>query len=206
MENEKFVVDTSAFMTEDARRKDESMAEAVERILKTMKEAEEEKGFEFYMPDSTFEELEEILDGSVNDEVIEKLNAWVRRRGPSRHEVKVPGDMMYKFVEEMRKRVDKGLRDSEKALHQLDEMEEEPEHEYYGQVDVAISDLRDSYKETMRKGIVDSKEDLDLLLLAKELDATLVSEDRGVLNWAEEFGITHLEGNKLAGTLENRMG
>lgn len=206
MENEKFVVDTSAFMTEEARRNGESMAEAVERILETMKQAEEEKGFEFYMPDSTFEELEEILESSVDGDTMEKLNAWVRRRSPSRHEVKVPGDMMYRFVEEMRKRVDKGLRDSEKALHQLDEMEEEPDHEYYEQVDVAISDLRDSYKETMRKGIVDSKEDLDLLLLAKELDAMIVSEDRGVLNWAEELGLTHLEGNRMAETLEQRLG
>ncbi|WP_414836987.1 RNA ligase partner protein [Candidatus Nanohalococcus occultus] len=205
MDKEKFVVDTSAFMTEDARENNESMAEAVERILDTLKRAEQEKGFKFYMPDSTFEELEKIMEGSVSDEVLSKLNTWVRCRSPSRHEVKVPGDMMYKFVEEMRKRVDKGLRDSEKALHKLDEMEEEPEHEYYDQVDVAVSDLRDDYKETMRKGIVDSKEDLDLLLLAKELDATLVSEDRGVLNWADEFGITHLEGNRLADVLEERL-
>lgn len=201
----KYVVDTSVFMTENIRKNDDSMEEAIIHILALFERASEQEVAEFYMPDSTFEELEEILEGSVEDETIRKLKAYVTRESPSRHEVKVPGDMLYGFIEEMRKRVNKGLRLSEKAVKELDEMEEEPDDEYYEQVDVVISDLRDNYKEALRKGIVDSKEDLDLLLLSREIEATVVSEDRGVLNWAEELGIPHLEGNELPEVLEEYL-
>lgn len=205
MTSRKFVVDTSAFMTENIRENDDSMEEAIVHLLALFERSDEDDIAEFYMPDSTYEELEEIMEGSVDDEVLRKLNAWVSRRSPSRHEVSVPGDMLYGFIEEMRKRVNKGLRLSEKAVKELDDMEEEPDDEYYEQVDVVISDLRQKYKEALRKGIVDSKEDLDLLLLARELDATVVSEDQGVLNWAEELGIPHLEGNELPEVLEEYL-
>ena len=201
----KYVIDTSAFMTENIRDKDDSMEEAIVHVLALFERCRDEEIAEFYMPDSTYEELEEILEDSVDEDVVRKLKSYVERRSPSRHEVSVPGDMLYGFIEEMRKRVNKGLRLSEKAVKDLDEMDEEPEEEYYDQVDVIISDLRGKYKEALRKGIVDSKEDLDLLLLARELDATVVSEDRGVLNWAEELGLTHLEGNELPEVLEEYL-
>ncbi|HDH50478.1 MAG TPA: RNA ligase partner protein, partial [Nitrospirae bacterium] len=35
-------------------------------------------------------------------------------------------------------------------------------------------------------------EDVDLILLAKELDALLVTVDNGIINWAEKFGIRWL--------------
>ena len=205
MSSQKYVIDTSAFMTENIRDNDESMEDAIVHVLALFERCSDEDIAEFYMPDSTFDELEDIIEGSVEKDVVKKLNAWVVRQSPSRHEVKVPGDMLYGFIEEMRKRVNKGLRLSEKAVKDLDEMEEEPEDEYYDQVDVVISDLRGKYKEALRKGIVDSKEDLDLLLLAKELDATVVSEDQGVLNWAEELGIPHLKGNELPDVLEEYL-
>ena len=44
----------------------------------------------------------------------------------------------------------------------------------------------------MREGMLDSKADVDLLLLAYELNATLVSADEGVLLWAENLGISTL--------------
>ncbi|MFB6245693.1 MAG: RNA ligase partner protein [Candidatus Nanohaloarchaea archaeon] len=201
MSEEKFVVDTSAFMTEGARKEGESMAEAVERILDLFETAEG-RGHRFYMPSSTFEELREILEGSVSDATIKKLNARVRKRDPARYEVNVSGEFLHEFIDEMRERVDRGLRLSEKAVREVEEMEEDPDHEHYDKSDVVISDLRDDYKEALRKGILDSREDLDLLLLGRELDAAVVSEDRGVLRWAGEFGLRQIEGSDFPGVLE----
>ena len=52
--------------------------------------------------------------------------------------------------------------------------------------------MRKSYREALREGIIDSKEDVDLILLAKELDALLVTVDHGAIAWAEKLGIRWL--------------
>jgi len=57
------------------------------------------------------------------------------------------------------------------------------------QVGEVIRSLREKYREALRQGILDSKEDLEVLLLAYELDAILVSADQGVRNWAKKLGV-----------------
>ena len=59
-------------------------------------------------------------------------------------------------------------------------------------LDEIIQDLRRKYREALREGIIDSKEDVDLLLLAMELDALLVTADQGLIKWAEKLGIKWL--------------
>ena len=196
-----FVVDTSVFLTQHIRKGNEPVENAVKRLTDLIEQADRED-IVCYMPPSTYNELMEILDGKIEQETEDKLKTWIAKKSPTRYEVKVSGEIMHDFVEEMRKRVDRGLRLSEKALRELEEMEEEPEEEYYSKSDVAISDLRDDYKEALRKGIVDSREDLDLLLLAKEMDATVVTEDNGVLNWAEDFGLRQIRGREFPDILE----
>lgn len=41
----------------------------------------------------------------------------------------------------------------------------------------------------MRYGILDSAPDIDVLILAKELDAAVVASDFGIQKWAEELGV-----------------
>lgn len=200
------MVDTSAFLTDDIRREGESLTEACERLLGTIERSKEADDSVFYIPASTFEELEEILEESASKDVIDEIKTVFRVQSPPRHEMKIPGDVLYDFIKEMRERTHRGLRTAEKAVKQVGEMEEEPDHEYYDKEDVVISDLRDKYKEKMRKGILDSEEDLDLILLAREHDATLVTEDNGVINWADELGIKRLRGRDLPTVLEKDHG
>jgi RNA ligase partner protein len=58
--------------------------------------------------------------------------------------------------------------------------------------DEIIQDMRRKYREALREGIIDSKEDVDLLLLAMELDALLITADHGLIKWAEKLGIRWL--------------
>jgi len=200
----KYVLDTSAFLTNYIR-DDESLESAVKGLLETIEQATREENIEFYMPPSTFAELRKILNSNdVDDEVIDSLEAWVTKKSPSRYEISVPGEVVAKFIEDMRDRVNKGLRDAEKAIREVEETEE-PDKKHYTSEDVVVSDLRDKYKETMRKGILDSREDLDMLLLSREIDATLVTEDKGVINWAEDFGVSYIKGRKLPQVLEKYL-
>lgn len=200
----KYVLDTSAFLTNYIR-EDESLESAVKGLLSTIEQAHREEGIEFYMPPSTFAELRDILNSNdVEDEVIESLEAWVTKKSPSRYEVSVPGEVVANFIEDMRDRVNKGLRDSEKAIREVEETEE-PEKEHYTSEDVVISDLRDKYKETMRKGILDSREDLDMLLLSREIEAEVVTEDKGVISWAEDFGVSYVKGRNFPSVLREYL-
>ena len=77
-----------------------------------------------------------------------------------------------------------------------------------------INRLRGRYREALRQGILDSKEDVDVLLLAYELDGTLVSGDEGMRKWADKVGIqimsprhlkrvlVHLEAPRNPGSVE----
>lgn len=197
----RYVLDTSLFMAVDIRQPDQSMMDAVKELMDQIEEASG-NGVEFYMPSTTYEEFREIMENKASEELMEQIDTWINRKGASRHEEQLPANTVYQFVEEMRKRIDRGLRISEEAVREVEDTEE-PDKEHYTKEDVVVSDLRDKYREAMRKGVPDSGEDLDLLILARQLDATLVSEDNGVLGWAEEFGVKHIRGNRFPAVLEN---
>lgn len=199
-EKRMFVLDTSVFMSVDIRDQDQEMIDAIDELMELIEDKSRE-GHEFYMPSTTFQEFREIMENKASDDLISRIEAWIKTMGSPRHDEELPAETVYQFVEEMRKRIDRGLRVSEEAIREVPETEE-PDKEHYTKEDVVVSELRDDYREAMRKGVPDSGEDLDLLILSRHLDATLVSEDNGVLNWAEEFGTRHLTGRKLPEILE----
>lgn len=53
-------------------------------------------------------------------------------------------------------------------------------------------------EEALRTGIVDSAEDFDVVILAKEVDAVIVSEDQGIANMAGELGLEVFSGADFA--------
>ncbi len=65
-----------------------------------------------------------------------------------------------------------------------------------------ITKLRERYREAMRRGLIDSKEDADLFLLAYELDGTLVSADEGLKKWADKAGVKLIDALNLRRILE----
>ncbi|TAN43247.1 MAG: RNA ligase partner protein [Nitrospirae bacterium] len=170
----KVVLDTSLFVNPDVRTNlGRTPTEALATFLSL---ASRIKLLEFYMPPSIFEELLNFVDKEkIPGEMLLALN----QKPPKKHELKFPGIVLYELIEEMRERVNKGLRAAEKAVRSA--AGKEP--------DEIIQDLRKKYREALREGIIDSKEDVDLLLLALELDAILISADQGLIRWAEKMGI-----------------
>jgi hypothetical protein len=203
---QRFVLDTSFFLTEEVRRDDESLEDALVRLLDTIAEARLELHISCYVPPSIYEELTTILaDREVSEDVLSKLNTWVIKKNPARYEVLIPAEIVYGFIEEMSDRVNRGLRVSEKAVRKAEESREEPDHEHMSAVDRVISDLREEYRRTLRQGVLDSREDFDLLILARELDAGVVTEDQGIINWAEDFGLRYLKGRDFPVLLDDYL-
>ncbi len=181
------VLDTSLFVNPEVRHSlGGTPTEAFSRFLALAREA---TTLEFFMPPSIFEELMNFVS---RDDISGELLLHLNQKAPSRLDIKLPAMLLYEFVEEMRERVNKGLRISEKALRNA------PATEH----DALIKDLRRKYRDALREGILDSKEDVDLLLLAYELDAVLVTADGGAVTWADKLGITWLMPEKFTSFVE----
>lgn len=174
---DRLVLDTSLFVNPDVRNDfGDSPTEAIKGFLLL---AEQIPCLEFYMPSSIFNELLNFVD---RRKIPGQLLAILRQKSPSKHELQCPAIFLYELIEDIRDRVNKGLRIAEKAVRGAGDAEEKQ----------IIQNMRKSYREALREGIIDSKEDVDLILLAKELDALLVTVDHGAIAWAEKLGIRWL--------------
>ncbi|MEF8851670.1 MAG: RNA ligase partner protein [Haloarculaceae archaeon] len=205
---QQFVLDTSLFITEEIRRDDESLEDAVLRLLDLVATARLELNISCYVPPTIHDELTTMLrDRDVSAEVFERLDTWVVRKSPDRYGVTIPADIVYEFIDEMSDRVDRGLRVSEKALREVEQLDpdELASDDYMTEADEILSDMRDEYRRALRQGVLDSREDFDLLVLARELDAGVVTEDRGIISWADEFGLRYLRGGQFPTLLEEYL-
>ncbi|MFB6284902.1 MAG: RNA ligase partner protein [Halobacteria archaeon] len=205
---QRFVLDTSTFITEEIRRDDEELRDTLEWFLDLIAKAKMNLNISCYMPPTTYNELAGMLnDRTIPDEVFTQLNTWLIKKNPARFEVMIPSDIVYSFIADIRDRMDKGLRVSEKAVRKAEKTKEETvdDHEYMTEVDKVISDLRTEYRRALRQGVLDSREDMDLLILARELNAGVVTEDQGIIEWAEDFGLRYMKGRDFPNLLEEYL-
>lgn len=179
---DKVVLDTSLFVNPEVRNDfGDTPTEAINGFLEI---ALKIPSLEFYMPSSIFQELLNFVN---EKEIPGSFMAVLHQKSPSKHELTCPAFLLYELIEDIRERVNKGLRIAEKAVRKAGKSDEQE----------IIQSMRKNYREALRDGIIDSKEDVDLILLAKELDALLVTVDHGALKWAEKLGIRWLLPNKF---------
>ncbi len=179
MSGRRFVIDTSLFVNPHARAKlGKDPSSAVKGFVKMANETDSE----FYMPPSIFRELSNFTTRNA----IESLELVVKKRAPDTYAISLPAKVLYEFIEDVRGRINKGLR-----------LAEEYAKDNHPDNDANLGKLRDKYRDLMRTGIIDSKEDFELVLLAKELDATLVSSDEGAIKFANQIGCGWLSADKL---------
>ncbi len=188
---DRVVLDTSLFVNPEVRNDfGDSPTEAINGFLAL---AEQIPELEFYMPSSIFSELMNFVD---QKKVPGSLMVHLRQKPPSKHELTCPAVLLYELIDEMRERTNKGLRIAEKAIRSVKDADERE----------VIQGMRKSYRVALREGILDSKEDVDLILLAKELDALLVTVDYGAIIWAEKLGVRWLLPTKFKDYLLSFIG
>lgn len=177
LKRERVVLDTSLFVNPDVRSSfGETPTHALEGFLFL---AAQLPILEFYMPPSVFEELMNFVDKS---RISGDLLVYLNQKPPKRYELSTPAFLLYELIEDIRERINKGLRVAEKAVRSAGQRKP----------DEIIQDMRRKYREALREGIIDSKEDVDLILLARELDALLVTADQGIIKWADKLGVKWL--------------
>ncbi|MCS6876352.1 MAG: RNA ligase partner protein [Aquificaceae bacterium] len=185
-----FVLDTSLFTNPDVYSQfEKDQIGAVENFLSLASHSR----VQLYMPTSVYEELNKMVElGSLKP----KFEMVVRIRSPRRFNLMVPAEFVYEFIEEVRYRINKGLRIAEEHTKEAGKLSE-------SDVGKLINKLREKYREALRTGIIDSKEDLDVMLLAYELDGILVSGDEGLRSWADKVGIKLIDAKNFRYILES---
>ena len=182
---EKFIIDTNIFINPDAYIYfGGNPQEALENFISLAKE----KRIIFFIPPSVYEELKGFIKEDIDPNIIKK-------KSPSSYESSIPALFFYDFINEMRQRINKGLRVAEKFARKNLTKENEGE---------IIKTLRQEYRVATREDIIDSKEDFDLILLAKELNLPLVTLDNGLIKWALKLGIQIITPKELKLLLENK--
>ena len=189
----KIVIDTSIFVNPDSRCFfGNTPKEALGNFLDHLKN---KKHISCYIPPSVYEELIKFMDKLPPTKKVVLIN----KKPPSSYQSGIPAMLVYEFIEEMRLRINKGLRIAEKYTRKVSKTplaNKEKEEE-------AIKSLRQEYRGALRDGIIDSKEDFDLVLLAKETNAYLATSDKGLVKWAAKLGISSISAEELRELLLN---
>lgn len=183
---DRYVIDTSLFVNPQARKHFGKTPSAA--ILSFIKRLNGKK-MEVFMPPSVFKELNNFADSKS----MEQLDLTIKKRSPNTYGIYLPAAVFYDFIDDIRVRMNKGMRLAEDFAK-----DNRPDN------DEKLRKLREKYRGAMRAGILDSVEDFELVLLAKELEATLVSSDEGVIHFADQIGVEWLGADKLYALLKKK--
>lgn len=183
---EKFILDTSLFVNPASRKQfGKTTPSAIKAFIKKAKP--KKRKAEFYMPPLVMRELSLFAKKDAP-----KLSSTVKKRAPNIYGIYIPAAILYTFIEDVRHRINRGLRLAEEFAQ--DNRPENAEK---------LSRLRAKYREAMRKGMVDSREDLEIILLAYELGATIITSDEGIVGMANQIGVEWLEAEKFGELLKS---
>lgn len=131
-----------------------------------------QSGIEIFIPTSIFRELSNF----ASDESMVRLRNVSVIRGPDLLSMQFPAVIFHTFISDIRERINKGLRIAEEAIESSKTADN-------------IRRIRNEYRAAMRSGIIDSVEDLDVVLLAKEIGGAVLSADEGIAKMADSLGI-----------------
>ncbi len=209
---QRFVLDTTAITDAGLRAKEgyESICESAQEILDLIAKARLKLNISCYIPYPTvYTELVSFLKRhKCDEEVFIKLDTWLVKKTPNRYEVKIPAVIFYEYVSTMRQKINKGRKIAEEFIWECSAIAvkfADNREELEKEIGNLISKFRDKYRTALRQGILDSAPDLDVLLLAKELEAGVVSSDAGIRKWSERLGLRFVEASKFPRMLKEYL-
>jgi len=212
---QRFVLDTTAF-TDNLLREDFGEGEldkTVDVLLDLIASSRIKLNMSCHMPPVTYKEfLDYITRYECPDSIMVKADTWIVEKTPNRYDTKIPSEIFFEYVQDMRERMNKGMRISESAVWEaaVESMVMMSRGEKKAQIEMevigkAIKDFRKRYRVALRKGTLDSAPDLDVLLLAKELGAGVVAADEGIKVWAERLGLRFLSAKSFPKMLKEYL-
>lgn len=188
---EKFIIDANLFFNMEAGvRLGNKTDQVIKQIVNYSKKLK--KKAEFIMPPSAVNEFLSFFKNK-NQPLIKDLLSVVVVRSPNKNQLNFSAMVFYQLVDEIRKRSYRGLNLGEEEIKKAGRLmlgkNELSKKEFEIKIGAVIKNFRNRYRLATRTGFLDSVADLDLIVLAKEVDGFLVSADDGVIYWGRVFGV-----------------
>jgi RNA ligase partner protein len=147
------------------------------------------------MPPRIVEEIYYLVDANTKPKIDEFL-AQVTVQSPTIHNQTIGVHILYDFVNESRVRTQQGLHIADEIIVQTAQSylqkQEMAKIDFQKSLQPIKENLRLRYRNATRTGFIDSLADLDLLFLAKESEASLISADEGVVLWGRKMGVKEM--------------
>jgi RNA ligase partner protein len=188
---EKFVIDTNFFLNLEIKSGfGDTQKDVISNFTVLAKKLKQKKAAEFFMPPKI---IDEFLDFFEKKEFISEFLNVMTVKSPETSKLQFPSSVFYQLIDEVRQRAYRGLRVAEEAVEDgakktlgktlVNKIE------FQKTLGETIKTLREKYRQATRFNFLDSVADLDLIVLAKEIDGFLVSSDEGVIRWGRLFGV-----------------
>ena len=195
---DRFVLDTNLFFNMEPGlglgKKSEEVIAAATLGMKGLKQS---KTAEFFMPPSVVSEFLSFFEDHAQ-QFLKDFLAEVTVKSPDLTKVQFPSSVFHRLVEDIRARSYKGLNIAEEEVKNManllnNQTTKLEKMEFEKKTGVVINKLRERYRQATRTGFLDSVSDLELIVLARELEGTLVSTDEGVIAWGRIFGVKEMD-------------
>ena len=214
---EKYILDTNLFFNMEAGlglgKKTEEIIINLTNIISRLKK---KKKAEFFMPPSIVSEFLGFFpayrQAGENKEQLFLKNflSVIVIKSPEKSKISFPSTVFYQLIEDIRARSYRGLNISEEEIESAGRsmMKEKDlgKKDFQIKIGATIKNFRSRYRNATRTGFLDSVADLDLIVLAIEQGAFLISTDEGVLNWGRLFGVKEMPSLVFQKRLEALLG
>ncbi|MCR4330163.1 MAG: RNA ligase partner protein [Candidatus Roizmanbacteria bacterium] len=183
-----FILDTNFFINlQRPLGLGSSKEEVVDSLIKKTEVAVKKHELELLTTPASFEELVGFFEDQ--EDVRKKLLRVITIQSPDTSTLSLQAGLFVDLVEEIGKRLYKGLRITEETIRTVIQ---DSEKDTRSLSETYVKLLRERYRKATREGFLDSTVDLGLIFLARQKNGTLVSSDNGLLLWAQRFGCKQL--------------
>jgi RNA ligase partner protein len=206
---EKFILDTNVFFNMEAglelgKKTEEVIIGLTERIVNLKKN----KKAEFFMPPRAVDELLSFFEDK-EQAFLKDFLSQITVKSPDSSKTSFSSSVFYKLVEDIRLRSYRGLTIGEEeivnAARLMSGTGDMSKKDFEIKIGVVVKKFRERYRNATRTGFLDSLTDLDLIVLAIEQDAYLVTTDEGVLAWGRTFGVKEMPSGVFRKRLEDLL-
>lgn len=201
-----YVIDTNVFFNLEVKTGlGDSAHDIIVRFTEIARKLQAEKKAQFFIPPSIAHEITEFTSTTATKQDIDMLLGVFTIKSPHVSDVQFPASVFYTLIDEIRVRSYRGLTIAQEQIEATAQLVSGKTFEnkvaYQKGIGEIVSKLRERYRQATRFNFLDSTADLDLIVLAKEMDAHLVSVDEGVVRWGRLFGVKEVSASILLSKL-----
>ncbi|MBI4004930.1 RNA ligase partner protein [Candidatus Roizmanbacteria bacterium] len=193
---ERYVLDTNLFFNMEGGLGIGKTTEDVVIVLtKAIRTVKANRQVEFLMPPRIIDEFLSFFEDKSQGFIRDFLST-ITVKSPDLHTAQLSAAIVWQIIDDVRNRNYRGQTIAEEeivqAAKQMAQQSLSDKKQFEMVLGPVVKRFRMRYRQATRFGFLDSVADLELIMLAKEIEGFLVSTDEGVLRWGRVFGVKEM--------------